>query len=213
MTSEHRTRANRENARKSTGPKTAGGKSRSRQNALRHGLEALHIHDPLTHEKIKRLVAMICSDDAELVEQDLATTIAECQIAISRIRAARIRTVERMRTIDVTSYVPPGVWEARRQEIAAIGQEWDVARGARTLKTIATTIHAEIKKAIAAANGAANAVEGKRTPRNDVESFLLAISELLAIERYETRALSRRRRAMEAFRFIRGARVNHDNVA
>lgn len=39
-TSEARIRANRENARRSTGPRTAAGKARSRLNGLRHGLRA-----------------------------------------------------------------------------------------------------------------------------------------------------------------------------
>ena len=42
MTSEARLAANRQNARKSTGPKTAQGKVRSSANALRHGLTARH---------------------------------------------------------------------------------------------------------------------------------------------------------------------------
>ena len=38
MATEKQIRANRENAKKSTGPKTAGGRARSSRNALRHGL-------------------------------------------------------------------------------------------------------------------------------------------------------------------------------
>ncbi len=40
MASDKRIAANRRNAVKSTGPKTAEGKTRSRQNAIRHGLTA-----------------------------------------------------------------------------------------------------------------------------------------------------------------------------
>jgi hypothetical protein len=43
MTSEARVRANRENARKSTGPKSPEGKARSSRNALKHGLLSEHI--------------------------------------------------------------------------------------------------------------------------------------------------------------------------
>ena len=40
MASDAQTAANRRNARKSTGPRTAGGKAASSRNALRHGLTA-----------------------------------------------------------------------------------------------------------------------------------------------------------------------------
>ncbi len=40
MASKEQTRANRKNAQRSTGPRTAGGKAKSSQNALKHGLRA-----------------------------------------------------------------------------------------------------------------------------------------------------------------------------
>ena len=54
-TPEHRTRANRANARLSTGPRTESGKQRSSQNALSHGLTArtavLPTEDPEAHQR------------------------------------------------------------------------------------------------------------------------------------------------------------------
>jgi hypothetical protein len=58
----------------------------------------------LAHEEIKRLAAMICGDDADPIEQELASTIAECQVKLSRVRAARIRAIERMRITGTPSY-------------------------------------------------------------------------------------------------------------
>jgi hypothetical protein len=43
--SERKLKANRENAQKSTGPKTLRGKSFSRRNALKHGLFVNHVTD------------------------------------------------------------------------------------------------------------------------------------------------------------------------
>ena len=47
MTTEKQIAANRENAKKSTGPRTSNGKRKSRRNALRHGLTAETVIDVL----------------------------------------------------------------------------------------------------------------------------------------------------------------------
>src|SRR5262245_22949453 len=46
MTSEARIKANRENAKKSTGPRSEVGKQKSSQNALKHGLAAVTLVPP-----------------------------------------------------------------------------------------------------------------------------------------------------------------------
>ena len=47
MTTERKRAANRVNARLSTGPRTAAGQARVKQNALRHGLNIAVANDPL----------------------------------------------------------------------------------------------------------------------------------------------------------------------
>jgi hypothetical protein len=47
MTSARQLQANRHNALKSTGPRTISGKQASRRNALRHGLTAETLIEPL----------------------------------------------------------------------------------------------------------------------------------------------------------------------
>jgi hypothetical protein len=58
MTSQKQIRANRRNAKKSTGPKTEGGKARSKQNALKHGLRSSEIvtpdEDPADYEELRQ---------------------------------------------------------------------------------------------------------------------------------------------------------------
>jgi hypothetical protein len=60
MASQKQLEANRANAKQSTGPKTAQGKSRSSLNALKHGLSARDIvvwdEDPLEFESFRAKV-------------------------------------------------------------------------------------------------------------------------------------------------------------
>jgi hypothetical protein len=52
MTSFRQIEANRQNALKSTGPKTEDGKQHSRRNALRHGFTAETVIEPLEHPEV-----------------------------------------------------------------------------------------------------------------------------------------------------------------
>jgi hypothetical protein len=75
MTSARQLAANRLNARRSTGPRTITGKSRSRRNALKHGLTATTVvHDleeaeayRLFHDRLKRRYRPRCTVEDELV--------------------------------------------------------------------------------------------------------------------------------------------------
>jgi hypothetical protein len=60
VTTERKRAANRRNARSSTGPRTAAGKARVAQNALRHGLNVAVADDPLLTEEVERIAHAIC---------------------------------------------------------------------------------------------------------------------------------------------------------
>ena len=59
MTSERKIRANRENARASTGPKTMQGRARAAQNHFRHGLSIPVHSDPAWSEEVQALARAI----------------------------------------------------------------------------------------------------------------------------------------------------------
>jgi hypothetical protein len=89
MTSRNRIRANRENAKDSSGPKTANGRARSARNALRHGL-SLPVHsDPALSEVVETLAREIAGPTANDEILELARAIAESQIDLRRVRNAR----------------------------------------------------------------------------------------------------------------------------
>src|SRR5437764_7000273 len=79
MTSYKQIEANRRNARRSTGPITAEGKLRSRQNAVRHGLTAETVIGALEDaEDYKAFEAAVIADyDAQsAVERELVLRLA-----------------------------------------------------------------------------------------------------------------------------------------
>src|SRR5207302_1115231 len=196
MTSERRITANRAYACKSTGPRTPAGKSKSSHNAFRHGLETTHILDPLTQEKVKRLAAMICGDGADPIEQELATRIAECQLMISRVRAARIQAVERLRVTGVPSYLPSYAWSAQLEESIAAMRAGKPRKGSQLIREMAAsasivqqeaTLDVEARRRSLAGEElspelAVKYVRGERCSRSDADSFHLALPQLLAVE-------------------------------
>jgi len=89
MTSQRKISANRANARRSTGAKTADGKRRSARNAVRHALSIPVQSDPKLSEPVETLTRQIagCSRIPRL--EQLARHIAEAQIEFCRARHAR----------------------------------------------------------------------------------------------------------------------------
>ena len=84
--------ANRQNAKKSTGPRTIEGKRRASQYALRHGLAIAVAYDPELEEEartfVSKLVQAYGPEDGEL--REAARCLADADAAITRVRAVRL---------------------------------------------------------------------------------------------------------------------------
>jgi hypothetical protein len=89
VTSERKIRANRANARASTGPKTTHGRSHAARNALRHALSLPVYFDPALSAEVEALTRKIAGTDANAEQQQRARPIAEAQIDLRRVRYAR----------------------------------------------------------------------------------------------------------------------------
>lgn len=90
MTSKRRLRANRANARFSTGPRTLSGKSRASQNARQHGLSVpISSESKEYSEEIQDWARRILDDRASPELRELAFRIAEAQVALLHIRNVR----------------------------------------------------------------------------------------------------------------------------
>ncbi|WP_342733584.1 hypothetical protein [Bradyrhizobium sp. B117] len=87
MTSKRQFEANRANAKKSTGPKTKSGKSRSSRNALRHGLARA------AADRDCGLMALTSSALGLTNEMnpDFPTNLARVKLRLNEVRAIRSR--------------------------------------------------------------------------------------------------------------------------
>jgi hypothetical protein len=114
MAAEKQIAANRENAKRSTGPKTVAGRLISSRNAYRHGFSCPLPFDPATLAKVDVLAHALAGKEADQERLMTAAEFAEAQLELSRIRATRtalIAKIDLLRPI-CRSYVGCWPWTA-----------------------------------------------------------------------------------------------------
>jgi hypothetical protein len=89
MISTRKLEANRRNASRSTGPRTPGGKLRSRHNARRHGLATPVENDSEAAAGIESLAAILAGGSNDFERSEQSRAVAGCHFDLRRIRAAR----------------------------------------------------------------------------------------------------------------------------
>ena len=173
--------ANRANAQRSTGPTSPTGKQRVARNALSHGLAVSVWADPSCSAQVEALTALIAGEGAEESRLSLARRIAEAQIDLIRVRAARIRLLARGTDDPEEEY---------RREFY------------RMLK-VATPLLRDYAKADDANTHPGSRLDSLYRPliaaERDAAVIGDAAKQLARLDRYECRALSRRKAAIRAF--------------
>ena len=177
MTSDRKIKANRANARASTGPKTAQGRARAARNALRHGLSLPVCSDPALSEEVEALAREIAGPDANAEIQELARRVAEAQIDLRRVRYARHQFL--------SDALSDPYYESR----ANMRKKVTVMRNLLRTNAPDMPMAALVKFVTSTPQG----------PHKFATILSQEAKQLLAMDRYERRALSRRKFAIRAF--------------
>jgi hypothetical protein len=179
LTSDRKIKANRANAKVSTGPKTDRGRARSAKNAFRHGLSLPIESDQALCEEVQSLARQIAGPHAGVHIQLLARRVAEAQVDLRRIRYARQQFLSGALAKNPYHYEPRAVTRLKM----------------RILKHILKPELADIPIPAFVMNFVTAAPEG---PTRFATVLSKETKQLLALERYERRALSRRKLAVRA---------------
>jgi hypothetical protein len=92
LASKSKAKVNRENARRSTGPRSVRGKARSAQNARRHGLAGANPLGALSKE-VEALARALVGDHLDPDRLVHARTVAQMEVMLGRICDARIALI------------------------------------------------------------------------------------------------------------------------
>jgi hypothetical protein len=198
MTSARQLKANRANARASTGPKTPRGKIRAAQNARRHGLSLSVLTDPLLSEDAENLAQALAGEAASAVLLEPARRAAEAQIDLIRIRRARHDLlVRRLKEPKLTPEAPaaPDPLRVTRKRIIEFLD--------RINPITADSPLWEVKQVVLSESPGGAPASEPQSPKIPNAILTEVPQEYMIIDRYERRALSRRKFAIRELEALR----------
>jgi hypothetical protein len=189
LTSDRQQRANQANAKASKGPKTKAGRARSARNALRHGLSIPVCKEPSLSIQAEEIALKLAGPDPDEALLDRARVVGEAQIDLNRVRARRNALVSQLSDPE---YQPLSAYKIQARRVRSVERVCQILRRFPNFRDIKPQI--ELK------------------PLKDEEKFATIVEdrirELAALDRYERRAISKRKSAIRAFDSARMSRSN-----
>jgi hypothetical protein len=178
MTSDRKIAANRNNGRRSSGPRTAAGKASSRRNALRHGLAVSILDEPAMCAEVETLAHAIAGNGADDFQLSQARIIAAAQLDLVRIQGAKVTLMNS----HIAATMPSRAGTPRHD----------------------ATLHSPSGDASLEFGSDDPACETEFARELAMVPTIEVLQELAKRDRYEGRAISRRGRAMRAFLAYQG---------
>ena len=180
MTTDRQRCANRANAESSTGPRTKAGKIRSAKNALRHGLNISILSDNALAPQAEAIARKIAGPNPDAERLERARRIGEAQIDLNRVRARRGALLSYL--LADANYRPRSFDKAMMRLLLLMVSDRELLSPSdeKAVQTVTNRGHLEDDEKLA------TILEDRS-------------SELARLDRYERRALSRRRSAIRGF--------------
>jgi hypothetical protein len=181
MASERQIAANRRNARKSSGPRSAAGKKRASRNSYRHGLTATIVSNAERARRIEKLAREIAGNTGDQVVLECARAAAQAEFEVAHFRRVKVAMIERISSFGQLAS-PDGFQSTGEimRFLSGLGRD-------------------ELN--IPPLGEAAPNMPSTEPERTD-EAVRRALPELLKLARYERRAAARRQHALQAIHDI-----------
>jgi hypothetical protein len=205
MTSSSQIRANRANAKRSTGPRTIEGKSRASRNAVRHGLFSAALWAGQDNDRVTLIANKLCEGDPFPYRYEAALEVADAQVLLDRIRLARAYMIN-------TTKAPPkkkfslglGMTMVEFEELKLAVQHGKLRRIKQLVQAPAKRFKAFVEAALRGEIVVPPA-EPVRPPvpvspdEQRLMNFRAALPDLPTLDQHEQRAYNRRQRAIRRF--------------